>query len=384
MKDIRKHMKKIVCTAMTVVMTMTVIPSYTADAASYADLQAKRKNLSASTASAKKEIAKLKDKKLSLQDEMSVLDKALTSMQAERDAAQEELDYLTERLHQAEKELQEATEKRDAQFELLGSRMQFLQEKGSSGYFEILLDSESFSDLFLRMQYVNDIMGYDKEILNELEQLQKTIQTRKAEIEKNRKEQEQVVAVLQAKVDEMNGIVKQKESVMASYEKDLAKYEQMVKANAAADAAALRQMNALSSPTVVYKGSGSFAWPAPGGRGISSEFGSRTSPISGKSEFHNGLDIPANYGSPIVAAESGTVTYAGWMNGYGNTIIIDHGSGLTTLYGHNSSLVVSRGQKVSKGQQIARCGSTGWSTGNHCHFTVSKNGVAVNPHSYVG
>ena len=377
-------MKKIVCTAMTVVMTMAVIPAYTADAASYAELQAKRKNLSASTASAKKEISKLKDKKLSLQEEMSVLDKALTSMQAERDAAQEELDYLTERLQQAEKELQEATEKRDAQFELLGSRMKFLQEKGSSGYFEILLDSESFSDLFLRMQYVNDIMGYDKEILDELEKLQKTIQERKEEIEKNRKEQEQVVAVLQAKVDEMNEVVSQKQSLMASYEKDLKKYEQMVKANEAADAAALRQMNALSSPTVVYKGSGNFAWPVPASGRISSEFGSRRSPISGRSEFHNGLDIPASYGSAIVAAESGTVTYAGWMNGYGNTIIIDHGSGLTTLYGHNSSLTVSRGQKVSKGQQVARCGSTGWSTGNHCHFTVSKNGKAVNPHNYVG
>ena len=379
-----KNIKKIFCTALAVILTAAVIPSYSADAASYADLQAKRKSLSASTASAKKEISKLKDKKLSLEEEMSVLDKALTSMQAERDAAQEELDYLTERLKQAEAELEEATEKRNAQFELLGSRMQILQEKGSSGYFEILLDSESFSDLFLRMQYVNDIMGYDKEILNELEKIQKTIEERKNEIEKNQKEQEQVVAILQEKVDEMNEVVGQKKSLMASYESDLAKYEKMVKANEAADAAALRQMNALSSPTVVYKGSGSFAWPAPSGRGISSEFGSRRSPISGKSEFHNGLDIPAPYGSAIVAAESGTVTYAGWMNGYGNTIIIDHGSGLTTLYGHNSSLTVSRGQKVSKGQQVARCGSTGWSTGNHCHFTVSKNGRAVNPHNEVG
>ena len=96
------------------------------------------------------------------------------------------------------------------------------------------------------------------------------------------------------------------------------------------------------------------------------------------------MDIPAPYGPAIVATEAGTVTYSGWMNGYGYTIIIDHGSGITSLYGHNSSLVAKKGQKVSRGQTIAKCGSTGWSTGNHCHFTISKGGSAVNPHNYVG
>ena len=233
------------------------------------------------------------------------------------------------------------------------------------------------------MQYVNDIMGYDKEILDELQQIQETIQEKTDEIAENHAEQEAVVAIQQEKVDEMNEVVAQKKAIWDSYESDLAKYEKLVKANEANDAAILRQMNALSSPTAVYSGNGQFTWPVPGYSRISSEFGYRTSPISGKREFHNGLDIPGGYGTAIVAAEAGTVTYAGWMNGYGYTIIIDHGSGLTTLYGHNSSLVVKKGQKVSRGQQIAKCGSTGWSTGNHCHFTVSKNGSAVNPHNYL-
>ena len=234
------------------------------------------------------------------------------------------------------------------------------------------------------MQYVNDIMSYDKEILNELQEIQDTIQERTDEIAENHAEQQAVVDIQKEKMDEMDAVVAQKKALWASYESDLTKYEKLVKANEANDAAILRQMNASASTTAVYTGNGKFTWPVPASSRISSEYGYRTSPISGKREFHNGLDIPAPYGSAIVATEAGTVTYSGWMNGYGYTIIIDHGSGITSLYGHNSSLVVKKGQKVSRGQTIAKCGSTGWSTGNHCHFTISKGGSAVNPHNYVG
>ena len=379
-----KNIKKFMCAALAAMVAFTALPTYTADAASYSELQAKRKSLAASTANAKKEISNLKNKQSSLEDEMAVLDKGLQSMQAELDAANADLDFLAGRLEEAQAELEEASAKREAQFELLGDRMKFLQQKGSSGYLEILLDAESFSDLFLRMQYVNDIMGYDKEILDELQEIQNTIQAKTDEIAENHAEQEAVVAVQQEKVDEMNAVVAQKKAIWKSYESDLAKYEKLVKANEANDAAILRQMNASSSKTAVYRGNGKFAWPVPASSRISSEYGYRTSPISGRREFHNGLDIPAPYGSAIVATEAGTVTYSGWMNGYGYTIIIDHGSGITSLYGHNSSLVARKGQKVSKGQTVAKCGSTGWSTGNHCHFTISKGGSAVNPHSYVG
>ena len=379
-----KYFKKILCAALTVMMTCVLMPSVTVDAASYSELQKKRDNLAASTKNAKNEISKLKDKQLSLEDEMSVLDSGLQSMQAEMDEATEELDFLTARLTEAEAELAEAAENRDAQFNLLGDRMKFLQQKGSTGYLEILLESESFSDLFLRMQYVNDIMGYDKEILDELQEIQNTIQERTDEIAENHLEQQLVVNIQREKVSEMEAVVNQKKALMASYESDLKKYEKLVAANEANDAAILRQMNASASKTAVYTGNGKFTWPVPASSRISSEYGYRTSPISGKKEFHNGLDIPAPYGSAIVAAEAGTVTYAGWMNGYGYTIIIDHGSGITSLYGHNSSLVAKKGQKVSRGQTIAKCGSTGWSTGNHCHFTISKGGSAVNPHNYVG
>lgn len=123
---------------------------------------------------------------------------------------------------------------------------------------------------------------------------------------------------------------------------------------------------------------GSFSWPCTGI--LTSRFGYRS--LLG-STYHSGIDIGNSYGTSIYASDGGTVTYSGWMSGYGYLIIIDHGNGYQTYYGHNSSLVVSLGQKVHKGQLIARMGSTGRSTGNHCHFGVKFNGTFVNPLNYL-
>ena len=126
---------------------------------------------------------------------------------------------------------------------------------------------------------------------------------------------------------------------------------------------------------------GTFRWPVTGR--ITSYFGGRKSPGGIGSTNHKGIDIAAPKGTPVYAADGGTVTYAGWMSGYGYLVRINHGNGYETYYGHNSSLTVSVGQHVYKGQQIARVGSTGNSTGNHCHFEVRYNGVAKNPLNYL-
>ena len=150
--------------------------------------------------------------------------------------------------------------------------MRFLQQKGSSGYLEILFDAQSFSDLFLRMQYVNDIMGYDKEILEELEETQRTIEKKKKEIEKNKAEQEEVVKLQKEKLAEQQEIVNEKKALVASYQNDLSKYEQMVAANEKADKAVLNQIakqqqqskSSGGSSKVYYTGNGSLGSPVPG------------------------------------------------------------------------------------------------------------------------
>ena len=384
-----KFLKRATCVVLTLFLAVSAFPTYTTGAATVAELEAKRKKLAQQTQQAKKEIENLKTKQLSVEEEMDAMDKVMNSLQTELDNAQSELDELTKSLESAEKELQEASEKREEQFQLLGSRLRFLQQKGSAGYLEILLESESFSDLFLRMQYVNDIMLFDKNILDELQAIQDTIQTKKDEIAENRKAQEAVVAVQEEKVESMQKMLSEKRALMESYVKDVKKQEQLIAANAKADQQVLNLISQQSgSATPYYTGNGKLGWPVPAKKAASSSLSSgyvhRTNPVTGKSENHSGFDIPAPYGSAIVAAEAGKVTYSGWMSGYGYTIIIDHGGGLRTLYGHNSSLVVSKGQMVTRGQTVSKCGSTGISTGNHCHFSVLVNGAYVNPESYLG
>lgn len=134
-------------------------------------------------------------------------------------------------------------------------------------------------------------------------------------------------------------------------------------------------------PRPTWFPTGSFRWPCNGT--ITSYFGYRNTGIRGASTYHQGLDIANGYGTAIYAADGGTVTYSGWRGGYGYLVIIDHGNGYQTYYGHNSSLVVSAGEHVYKGQQIARMGSTGVSSGNHCHFGILINGTFVNPLNYL-
>ena len=134
--------------------------------------------------------------------------------------------------------------------------------------------------------------------------------------------------------------------------------------------------------SVAVQSTGSMIWPASGP--ITSSFGWRIHPIYGSSIFHSGVDIGADYGDTVAAADGGVIIYSDWMSGYGKTIIIQHANGITSLYGHCSALLVSTGQRVNKGQAIARVGSTGNSTGPHLHFEVRVNGSPVNPGNYLG
>jgi murein DD-endopeptidase MepM/ murein hydrolase activator NlpD len=125
-------------------------------------------------------------------------------------------------------------------------------------------------------------------------------------------------------------------------------------------------------------------WPAPSSHNITSYYGNRFHPVLKKYKMHTGIDIGAPSGSSVIAANKGVVIVAGWQSGYGNTVIIDHGGGIATLYAHCSRLLVSTGQSVDSGSVIAKVGSTGLSTGPHLHFEVRKNGATVNPLQYTG
>lgn len=374
-------------------LAVTSLPHIEAEAKTLTELQNERDQLSKQTKEAQQKLKEAQQKQADVEAEITAMDDVINAAQKELDSAQADLDDVTARLEASQKALEEANIKREQQFVTFSGRMRFFYENSRLSYLDILLQSEGFSDMLRRLQYIDDIMSYDQNLLTELTATQNEIKTRTEEIKVEKEQSEYLLGVAQEKMDSLDAIVAEKRRLVESYAQDEAKYNQLISSNEKASQEAQAMINKLlaesssSKSTYVYTG-GQLNWPVPSraasSSSLSSGYVSRNRPIGRGSEFHTGYDIPASYGSAVVAAEAGTVIYAGWMSGYGNTIMINHGNGLVTLYGHNSSLTVSKGDTVSRGQQVAKIGSTGNSTGNHCHFEVRVNGSHTNPEPYLG
>ena len=355
-------------------------------------LQTERANLQKKTEEAKKNLAEAKKKKQSVEQEVAALDQTLNAANEQLEKVEADLAEVQKRLEESKQMLEQATQNKENQLTVFGQRVKYIHENGNTGYLDVILESKGLNDLLMRMQHVEEIMEYDNNLLNELKDTEKVIREKKEEVEQEEKETEQLLQEQKTTLASLESLKEEKMATVKAYAQDEAKYDQLVKSNEAASQEVARLIASATSAssgndTVVYTG-GKLNWPVPAraasSSSLSSGFVNRKRPIGSGWEKHTGYDIPAPYGSNIVAAEGGTVITAGWVNGYGNTVMINHGGGIVTLYGHNSSLTVSRGQKVSRGQVIAKCGSTGNSTGNHCHFEVRLNGSAVNPEPYLG
>ena len=391
-----KRILALCCIVFTTAMVFT--PNTTASAKTLQELQNERDALAKKTKEAKAALENAKQQQLSLQQEIDAFDQVVAAASEEYNKSVEDLEDVSNRLEQSEADLAAATEEKEKQFDVFGERIKFFYENGSTGYLDVIFEATSISDMLARIQYVEDIMEYDNKILSNLKEAENTIKVKTAEIAEEKAEVEELVEENKQKKQELDEAMNEKKAKLLQYQNDEAKYQEMIANDEKASqqveslinqalAEASRSSSSSDSSGYVYTG-GKLNWPVPAkaasSSSLSSGFINRNNPVSGRRELHPGYDIPAPYGSNIVAAESGTVIYSGWMSGYGNTIMIDHGGGLVTLYGHNSSLVVSKGQSVSRGQTIAKCGSTGNSTGNHCHFEVRVNGKAVSPASYLG
>lgn len=295
------------------------------------------------------------------------------------------------KIDKAEADLEKAEAEVAEQNENLNSRLRAMYKNGSVGFIDVLLSSGSVSEFIMNYEMVKKIYSSDKSILEELQDNYDLINEKKMELDNLQASlvsQKQDQLTLQ---DELNAdkkaVAKKKGAVSANNEK-LEDNIADLKAEAA-NIEALIQKDQQSSGSGGSGGAeyteGQFSWPVPGWTRVSSDYGWRVCPFHGN-EFHTGIDIPAGYGEAVVAAASGTVISACYQGSYGNAVLISHGGGLYTLYAHNSSLIVYPGQQVSKGQQIARIGSTGSSTGNHLHFEV-RNGASygsdVSPWGYL-
>lgn len=340
---------------------------------------------------------------MKLDEEMQTLEDKITNLENLIEQKNAEVDETKVKLEQAKADIEK-------QYENMKIRIRFMYEHGSSTYLQILLGAGSFGEMLNKAEYIEQLSEYDRMMLVKFKDTKDEV----AALEKNL--EDQVVALDAQKVEidkqknQMNGLIKDKESEIVKYQKDIEdqqvaieEYEAMIaeqdatiRALEAAVAAAKKAKKAaeeerkkasLSGNSTGYVdlkfAGGPFCWPAPSYTRISDPYGSRMHPILKVEKFHNGLDLAAPSGSAILAAADGMVVAAAYSATMGNYIMIDHGSDVYTIYMHASSLSVSNGAMVKKGDRIGSVGSTGRSTGAHLHFGVRKNGAYVNPANYL-
>lgn len=336
-----------------------------------------------------------------------------------------QIEDLKTKLAESKKNMDEVTEKYnkvkaeyDKNEKLFQERMVALYEAGDTTYLDLLLTSGSITDFISNYYLVSQLAECDTEVLSEMENTKKEIEddkkdleSKKAEIDKTKseiaKKNEQLKSeksTKQTKVDSLTTEEKNIQSQIDAYDAEMEKIAAAERKAAAEEAArrkkaeedAKKNASSNNSNNTVNGGTsgstngtststGKMTWPIPGYRTLTSSFGYRIHPIYGTYKLHSGIDVGAPRGAKFVAADNGTVLIAsyGYNGGYGNYVVISHGNGITTRYGHGTTILVSAGQKVTKGTPVLTVGSTGASTGPHAHFEVRVNGVAVNPMNYL-
>ena len=350
---------------------------------------------------AEKKADQLEQQKESAEAEKQKLTTRLNGIIDDMNETQEKLTAKEEEIDAAEQELVQAKIDENNQYESMKKRIKFMYEGGNTQLLEVLVKSESIGDLLNKAEYVSQLPLYDRDMLTEFQNTVKEVEEKEAALKAEYEELNELQDQLSEQQTEVQELIDSKEAQISDIQDEIkanaetldrlkkeaeeAKRLREEQAAAAAAAAAASSSGGGSSYTAassgnVVSGSGYFTHPCPGMTYQSSYFGEiREFEVGG----HKGNDYAAPAGTPTYAAAAGTVVIAGWSNSAGNWVVINHGNGLVTKYMHHSSLCVSAGQYVEKGQQIGYVGSTGQSTGPHLHFQVELNGVAVSPDSYM-
>lgn len=343
-----------------------------------ADLQRQAEEQQAKTNEASAKVESVSERLRQIQEELRVATAEYKEVKGQLDSVEDKISDNTELLQKTEADLKVKNKK-------LQQRVRDIYINGQISYVDVLFGAKDFADLMTRMDVLKRIIKHDYDLIMKVKEEKATVENTRAQLEKDKAEAEVLVADAQAKKAKVEDKESEQQVLLdqAVYDRDTSErmYEEIMAASQEVANMIRRSQMSSAGYSGAPAGAGGMIWPISGP--ITSEFGWRTHPIFGTARFHSGLDIGGDYGMPIYAAASGTVIYAGWISGYGNAVIIDHGGGVTTLYGHNDSLNVSEGENVAQGQVIAMCGSTGNSTGPHCHFEVRENGEPVSPYGYL-
>ncbi|MCR5835313.1 MAG: peptidoglycan DD-metalloendopeptidase family protein [Lachnospiraceae bacterium] len=376
----------------------------------------------------KNTINSLESDKAAIESNIKKLDDKLSEISKTLYKTEKNLDKVGKKIENNKVKLADAQKSIELQYADMKLRIQFMYENGNQQLINLILSSESITDLLNKAEYISELSSYDRRMLDKMKatkaEIEKTEQALESEekellvLQTEQKEEKQNVETLveakqqeltayDAKIDKAEGELGQIDFVIKSQKDEIAQMEKIeaerkaAAEKAAKEAAIQAAKNKSSSPTYVpskpttpsYPASNGqtsgnvtvsgYIWPLPGHTSISSGFGYRADPFSGQTSYHSGIDLPAPSGTPIVASASGQVAWSNYSTSAGNWIGIDHGNGVYTVYMHMSARLVSAGQTVSQGQTIGLVGTTGSSTGNHLHFSVRLNGTYVSPLSYV-
>ena len=344
---------------------------------------------------AQKKADELQSQKSAAEAEKDTLAAKLNSIIDQMNKTQEELSAKETEISTAEEELVQAKVDEDDQYNSMKKRIKFMYEGGNTQFLEILMSSSNIGDLLNKAEYVSKLSSYDRDMLTAFQDTVKAVEEKEAKLQdeyeklntlqsslvSQQTEAQTLISSKEAQIAEIQDQITDNANLLADLKAKAEEAKRLQEEQAAAAAAAAAAAPRASGKRVPWpSGSGYFTHPCPGMTYQSSYFGEVR---SFDSRPHKGNDYAAPTGTPTYAAAAGTVITAGWSNSAGNWVVISHGNGLVTKYMHHSSICVSAGQRVAKGQQIGYVGSTGYSTGAHLHFQVELNGTPVNPNNYM-
>ena len=361
--------------------------SLSAPCASAESLEDKRDSYENQAEKKRKKSAEIEGHIASLSEQKRQIDEEADTAEQAYKEVKSRLDETRSRIADNKEKIDQLSSDRDEKRKLLKKRVRDIYINGQISYLDVLFGAKDMQDFLTRMDLLKRVIKYDYDLVKTVMDEMKEIESAQKELDKDQEELEPQVQDAEDKKDVMLLKKRKQQKLIDKMKNDKAtldrQYDELMAASKEITKMIQQRQGGYAYDSGSYSGgNGSMSWPISGP--ITSPFGWRVHPTSGSRRFHSGLDIGGDYGMAVHAAADGTVIYSGWISGYGNAVIIDHGGGITTLYGHNQSLSVSVGQSVSRGQVIAACGSTGNSTGPHCHFEVRQNGEPVSPYNYLG
>lgn len=358
------------------------------------ELNNKLSNVADKIAKLEKEIKSANSEKKSEVQKKNQLDEKIALCEDEIKLLEEKITWLNDEIAVSQVEIEKQQAEIDERTEIYRQRIRFFYEIGTQSYLEILFEAESFSDFFMRLDMVSDMLTHDNDLMTEMSADLKACNDAKLELEANVASQKSAVAEAEAKKLSLekeaaaaDAIIQEIEADQAKLKKEIAAVEAeetKVKKQIADEVARLQKEEEESKknqssgdPTKDLK------WPLPGYSKVTSVYGNRLHPVLKVWKLHTGIDIGgAPKGTTIVASYSGTVIKSEYNSAYGNYVSINHGNGVATLYAHMTTRSVKVGDKVKKGQKIGTVGSTGYSTGPHLHYEVLVDGEYTNPLKY--